>query len=77
VLPVEEWPYPFERPGVEDTTVDVAGELCNPRDVLARDAPVTRLRAGDVLVFANTGAYGWEVAHRDFLLHPYPKRIVL
>jgi len=77
VLPVDDWPYPFARPAVENARVDVVGELCNPRDVLARDMPVARVRAGDVLVFANTGAYGWEVAHRDFLAHPHPSRIVL
>jgi diaminopimelate decarboxylase len=77
VLPVEHWPYPFERPAVDNARIDVAGELCNPRDVLARDEPVERVRAGDVLVFANTGAYGWEVAHRDFLAHPYPERVIL
>jgi diaminopimelate decarboxylase len=77
VLPVDDWPYPFERPEVRDAPVDVVGELCNPRDVLARQLPVTRVRAGDVLVFGNTGAYGWEVAHRDFLLHPHPARLVL
>ncbi len=77
VLPIDDWPYPFERPTVYDARIDVAGELCNPRDVLSRDEPVERVRAGDVLVFANTGAYGWEVAHRDFLLHPYPQRIIL
>jgi 2-[(L-alanin-3-ylcarbamoyl)methyl]-2-hydroxybutanedioate decarboxylase len=77
VVPVDAWPYPFERPGVAGSPVDVVGELCNPRDVLARAQPVAAVRAGDVLVFANTGAYGWEVAHRDFLAHPYPARIVL
>jgi diaminopimelate decarboxylase len=77
VLPVDDWPYPFERPAVHNARIDVAGELCNPRDVLSRDEPVERVRAGDVLVFANTGAYGWEVAHRDFLAHPYPERVIL
>ncbi|WP_426514383.1 type III PLP-dependent enzyme [Dactylosporangium sp. McL0621] len=67
ILPVEAWPYPWPRPEVRDTRVTVAGEQCNPRDVLARDEPVPRLRAGDVLLFARTGAYGWEVAHHDFL----------
>ena len=73
VLPVEAWPYPFERPEVTGATVDVAGEQCNPRDILARDAAVASVRAGDVLVFANTGAYGWEVAHHDFLRHAHPQ----
>jgi diaminopimelate decarboxylase len=55
----------------------VAGEQCNPRDVLARDVPIDEVRAGDVLVFANTGAYGWEVAHHDFLRHAHPAFVVL
>ncbi|WP_432967840.1 type III PLP-dependent enzyme [Dactylosporangium sp. CA-233914] len=67
VIPVEAWPWPWPRPEVVNTPVTVAGEQCNPRDVLSRDEPVGRLRAGDVLLFANTGAYGWEVAHHDFL----------
>jgi len=77
VVPVDDWPYPFARPALHDTAIDVAGELCTPRDILARDAHVDRVRVGDVLVFGNTGAYGWEVAHRDFLAHPHPDRIVL
>ncbi|HET8680289.1 MAG TPA: type III PLP-dependent enzyme [Micromonosporaceae bacterium] len=77
VLPVEEWPYPFDRPQLRPATVDVAGELCTPRDVLARDRRFDLLRAGDVLVFARTGAYGWEVSHHDFLRHPYPELVFL
>jgi diaminopimelate decarboxylase len=77
VLPVDEWPYPFDRPQVAGTTVDVVGELCTPRDVLARAAPVDRLRVGDVLVFARTGAYGWDISHHEFLRHPYPEMFVL
>ncbi|MFF5225638.1 type III PLP-dependent enzyme [Dactylosporangium sp. NPDC000521] len=77
VLPVDAWPYPFERPGVTGATVTVAGEQCNPRDVLARDAAVASVRAGDVLVFAGTGAYGWEVSHHDFLRHAHPQFITV
>jgi 2-[(L-alanin-3-ylcarbamoyl)methyl]-2-hydroxybutanedioate decarboxylase len=77
VLPVDDWPYPFHRPEVTAQRVDVVGELCTPRDVLARDAPVGRIRAGDVLVFANTGAYGWDTAHHDFLRHQYPDMMVI
>ncbi|HET8657444.1 MAG TPA: alanine racemase [Micromonosporaceae bacterium] len=77
VLPVEEWPYPFDRPQLRHATVDVAGELCTPRDVLARDRRFDLLRAGDILVFARTGAYGWEVSHHDFLAHPYPELVFL
>jgi 2-[(L-alanin-3-ylcarbamoyl)methyl]-2-hydroxybutanedioate decarboxylase len=76
VLPTEEWPYPFERPAVSDVPVDAVGELCTPRDVLARGQHVGRLRAGDILVFADTGAYGWDISHHDFLRHPYPEIVV-
>ncbi|HEX5496544.1 MAG TPA: alanine racemase [Mycobacteriales bacterium] len=77
VLPVDEWPYPWPRPGVSDAAVDVTGELCTPRDVFARDVPVARLRAGDVVVFALAGAYGWEISHHDFLRHPHPAHLVV
>lgn len=77
VLGVEEWCYPFDRPEVRAMCVDVVGELCTPRDVLARDVWVERLRVGDVLVFPLAGAYGWEISHHDFLSHPHPAQLVL
>ncbi|GAA3352032.1 type III PLP-dependent enzyme [Amorphoplanes nipponensis] len=77
VLPVEAWPYDWPRPQVRDVAVDAVGELCTPRDVLARDQPVARLRVGDVLVFARAGAYGWDISHHDFLRHPPPRFVVL
>ncbi|WP_412544133.1 alanine racemase [Longispora sp. K20-0274] len=73
VHPVEEWPYDLPRPEVRGVPVTAAGELCTPRDVLCRDQPVDRLRVGDVLVFAQAGAYGFEVSHHDFLSHPKPQ----
>ncbi|NJC72099.1 type III PLP-dependent enzyme [Planosporangium thailandense] len=77
IVPVDGWSYPFPRPEVRHTAVDVAGELCTPRDVLARDLPVDRLRVGDLLVFANAGGYGWDISHHDFLRHPYPQVVVI
>ncbi|HVW31667.1 MAG TPA: type III PLP-dependent enzyme, partial [Acidimicrobiia bacterium] len=73
VVPVEEWRYPFARPGVRDVPITVAGELCSPKDVLARDVPVAAVRAGDLLWFHHTGAYGWTISHHDFLHHPHPR----
>ncbi len=77
VLPVQRWGYGFARPQVRDEAVDAVGELCTPRDVLTRGQRVDRLRVGDVLVFANTGAYGWDISHHDFLRHPYPQVLIL
>ncbi|GLY95088.1 type III PLP-dependent enzyme [Actinoplanes sp. NBRC 103695] len=77
VLPIDEWPYSWPRPSVTDVKVDVAGELCTPRDILARDAHVTRLRIGDVLVLPRTGAYGWDISHHDFLRHDHPEFVIL
>jgi len=77
VLPVDDWPHPWPRPEVTGAEVDVAGELCTPRDVLARGAAVDRLRVGDALVFGRTGAYGWDISHHDFLRHPHPQVITL
>lgn len=72
VHPLADWPYPWPRPAIHNATVDVTGELCTPRDVLCRDLPVRRLRIGDVLVFARTGAYGWDISHHEFLSHDHP-----
>lgn len=77
VIPVEEWPYPFSRPGLRGGAVTVAGELCSPKDVLARDVVVDEVRAGDLLWFHHAGAYGWSISHHDFLNHPHPRRVFL
>jgi len=77
VLEVDGWPYEWPRPQVQNVAVDAVGELCTPRDVLARDRQVRRLRIGDVLVFGRAGAYGWDISHHDFLRHPPPSFEVL
>jgi diaminopimelate decarboxylase len=52
--------------------VTVVGQLCTPKDVLARRVPVDRIRIGDRVVFALAGAYALNISHRDFLMHPPP-----
>jgi diaminopimelate decarboxylase len=76
VVPVDQWAHPYDRPEVHDVEVDAVGELCTPRDVLTRGQPVARLRVGDVLVFARTGAYGWDISHHEFLRHDPPQFLV-
>jgi diaminopimelate decarboxylase len=77
VLPVDRWRSRAPRPELCDEPVTVAGELCSPKDVLARDVVVPRARVGDVLVFHHAGAYGWEISHHDFLSHPHPEHVFL
>jgi diaminopimelate decarboxylase len=77
VIPVDDWAYPFPRPGVRGRPVTVAGELCSPKDVLARDVPVDEVRAGDLVWFHHAGAYGWSISHHDFLSHPHPRRLFI
>ena len=67
----------LDRPEVRDVEVDAVGELCTPRDVLTRGQAVDRLRVGDVLVFARTGGYGWDISHHEFLRHPHPEVLVI
>ncbi|MEU9916146.1 type III PLP-dependent enzyme [Streptomyces sp. NPDC051001] len=72
VLMVDVWPHPWPRPAAEDERVTLAGQLCTPKDVLARRVPAAGLRAGDRVVFALAGAYAWNISHHDFLMHPRP-----
>ena len=77
VLPVERWPAGLQRPEARGVLVDVVGELCTPEDVLVRDVVVDRVRAGDLAVFPQAGAYGWEFSLSSFLGHPVATRELL
>lgn len=66
------WPHPWPRSAARGDLVTVTGQLCTPKDVLARAVPAPGLRAGDRLVFGVAGAYAWNISHHDFLMHPRP-----
>jgi len=72
VLRVDAWPHPWPRAAAEGERVTLAGQLCTPKDVLARRVPAPGLRAGDRVVFSLAGAYAWNISHHDFLMHPRP-----
>ncbi|MFF9200195.1 type III PLP-dependent enzyme [Streptomyces sp. NPDC014779] len=72
VLPVEHWPHPWPRPAAAADAVTLTGQLCTPKDLLARQVPAPGLRAGDRVAFALAGAYAWNISHHDFLMHPRP-----
>ncbi|MFJ4410136.1 type III PLP-dependent enzyme [Streptomyces sp. NPDC088910] len=72
LLPVDDWPHPWPRSAADGELVTLAGQLCTPKDVLARRVPAAGLRAGDRVLFALAGAYAWNISHHDFLMHPRP-----
>jgi len=52
--------------------VTLVGQLCTPKDVLARGVQAPALRVGDLVLFTYAGAYAWNISHKDFLMHPHP-----
>lgn len=73
VLPVDLWPHPWPRPAVTTGRATLAGQLCTPKDVLARAADgAAGLRVADRVLFAMAGAYAWNISHHEFLMHPRP-----
>ncbi|MEU9782036.1 type III PLP-dependent enzyme [Streptomyces phaeochromogenes] len=71
-LAVEDWAHPWPRPAARRELVTLTGQLCTPKDVLARNVRAPGLRAGDRVAFALAGAYAWNISHHDFLMHPRP-----
>ncbi|WP_115562682.1 type III PLP-dependent enzyme [Xanthomonas arboricola] len=64
-------------PVISDTPVTLVGQLCTPKDVLARNQPVAALAPGDCLAFPLAGAYAWNISHQQFLMHPPPQKVFL
>ena len=53
--------------------VTITGQLCTPKDVLARRVRVSgprALRVGDPVAFGLAGAYAWNISHHGFGMHP-------
>ncbi|MNM10355.1 L-glutamyl-[BtrI acyl-carrier protein] decarboxylase [compost metagenome] len=57
--------------------VTLVGQLCTPKDVLARQQPVGELARGDLLVFGLAGAYAWNISHQNFLMHEPPLKVFI
>ncbi|WP_139490119.1 type III PLP-dependent enzyme [Brevibacillus dissolubilis] len=77
VIESDHWRYPFARKEHHDTEMTVVGQLCTPKDVLAKAVPISRLRVGDIICFLYAGAYGWAISHHDFLSHPHADLVYL
>lgn len=53
-----------------DERVHVAGRLCTPIDLLARDISLPRAEVDDLVVITQSGAYGPSSSPAGFLSHP-------
>ncbi len=81
--PAQGHDHPFRvlrgaRPAqLKDEQVTLVGQLCTPKDVLAREQPIEALAVGDCLLFPLAGAYAWNISHQNFLMHPAPRMAFL
>ncbi|WDD99771.1 type III PLP-dependent enzyme [Thalassomonas actiniarum] len=75
VISVDHWPWSYPRPGILGEKITLCGELCTPKDVLASRVEIEQLNVGDLILFEQTGAYGWHISHHNFLSHAHPDRI--
>ena len=60
----------FDQPTVEKVTI--AGPLCTPLDILARDITLPEVERGDYIGIFNSGAYAYTISPLQFLSHQSP-----
>lgn len=63
--------------GTEYEKVDVVGPLCTPLDLMGSNAELPKASEGDLIVFLNSGAYGYTASPLLFLGHPPPHQIIV
>lgn len=63
------------KAGAKAARVSVAGPLCTSLDVLHPNARLPLPSRGDLLVFANAGAYGYTESMPLFLSHEWPAEV--
>ena len=68
-------PVVLDPRGATRTPTDVLGCLSLPADVLAEARALPELAPGDVLAFANAGAYGLGASPFSFHAHPAPAEV--
>lgn len=59
-----------------DFSANIVGPMCESGDILGIDRPMPATRAGDVVLIANTGAYGATMASRYNLRDPAQELII-
>jgi diaminopimelate decarboxylase len=58
-----------------EETVEVAGPLCTPLDVLARSANLPHIEVGDLIGVFQSGAYARSASPLGFLSHSFPPEV--
>jgi diaminopimelate decarboxylase len=58
-----------------EETVEIAGPLCTPLDVLARTANLPPIEVSDLIGIFQSGAYGRSASPLGFLSHPSPPEV--
>lgn len=58
-------------------TAMLAGPLCTPLDMWARNAAIPEVKPGEVLTVPNVGAYGLYASLLAFLGHPMPVEVIV
>lgn len=57
--------------------VNIAGALCTPDDLLAKNVELPTVEPGDYIIILNSGAYGLSFSPIQFLGHPTPAEIMI
>lgn len=68
--------FNLSNPKGRTETVTVVGNLCESSDVFAENRTLPKVRLGDVLLFADAGAYGYSMSS-DYNLREKPKEVLL
>ncbi len=63
----------LDAPTLTGEKVTIVGQLCTPKDILAKQQWVDNISVGDHIVFNHAGAYAWNISHQNFLMHKKPE----
>lgn len=68
--------FNLSNPKGKSVKVAIAGNVCESGDVFAKGRSIPSPRIGELLLFADAGAYGYTMSS-DYNARPRPKEIVL
>lgn len=64
-------------PSLQNNNVTIVGQLCTPKDILAKQQFVDNITIGDYIIFELAGAYAWNISHQNFLMHQKPEFVYI